>query len=146
MAQGHSVTSGTPVTAERAEYIARVMSALGTASRVRILGRLREGPCNVGELARAVEMAQPAVSQQLRLLRDLGLVVGMRTGRSTTYSLYDSHVAMLLDESLRHIEHLATGTPDTIWPILAPPDNGTTGATMTEDHTHQTPHVHEHGH
>jgi DNA-binding transcriptional ArsR family regulator len=113
MGQSHSVTSSTPVTSERAEHIARVMAALATASRVRILGRLREGACTVGELVSAVEMAQPAVSQQLRILRDLGLVVGRRTGRATTYSLYDSHVSMLLDEMLRHIEHLQAGTPDT---------------------------------
>jgi DNA-binding transcriptional ArsR family regulator len=128
MTKGHSVTSRTPVTAERAQYIARVMAALGTASRVRILGCLREGPCTVGELTLAVEMAQPAVSQQLRILRDLGLVVGTRTGRSTTYCLYDSHVATLLDEALRHVEHLRAGAPDTAWPILTPQNQLNTGA------------------
>jgi DNA-binding transcriptional ArsR family regulator len=120
MTKGHSVTSRTPVTAERAEHIARVMAALGTSSRVRILGRLRDGPCTVGELTLAVEMAQPAVSHQLRILRDLGLVVGRRAGRHTSYSLYDSHVAMLLDEALRHIEHLRAGSPDTTWPVARP--------------------------
>lgn len=128
MAKEHSVTASTPITGERAQYIARVMAALGTASRVRILGCLRERPCTVGELAAAVEMAQPAVSQQLRILRDLGLVVGVRTGRSTTYRLYDSHVAVLLDEALRHIEHLRTGSPDTSWPIPTEAHNGNTGA------------------
>jgi DNA-binding transcriptional ArsR family regulator len=113
VAKDHSVTSHTPVTAQRAEHIARVMAALATASRVRILGRLREGSCTVGELTIAVEMAQPAVSHQLRILRDLGLVVGRRDGRTTAYSLYDSHVATLLDETLRHIEHLRAGAPDT---------------------------------
>lgn len=52
------------------------MAALGTATRVRILAHLRLGPCTVGDPTEAVEMAQPAVSHQLRLLRDLGLVVG----------------------------------------------------------------------
>lgn len=92
------------------------MAGLGTASRVRILARLREGACSVSELTEAVEMAQPAVSHQLRILRDLGLVVGSRNGRHTIYGLHDAHVAMLLDEALRHIEHLRTGaalTPQT---------------------------------
>jgi DNA-binding transcriptional ArsR family regulator len=113
MGEAHGVTSRTPVTAQRAEHIARVMAALATTSRVRILGRLRESPCTVGELIVAVEMAQPAVSQQLRILRDLGLVQGRRTGRSTTYRLHDSHVARLLDEALRHIEHLEAPPPVT---------------------------------
>ena len=90
------------------------MAALSTASRVRLLGRLRQSPCTVGELTAAVEMAQPAVSHQLRVLRDLGLVEGRRNGRHMIYALHDSHVATLLDESLRHIEHLNAalgGTP-----------------------------------
>ncbi len=113
MAQAHGITTTTPVTPEKAEHVARVMAALGTGSRVRILGRLREGSCTVGDLTEAVGMAQPAVSHQLRILRDLGLVVGRRDGRYTRYSLYDPHVAMLLDEALRHIEHLRAGVPET---------------------------------
>lgn len=106
MGHAHGITSATPVTADAAARVARVMSALATASRVRILARLREGECTVGELTQAVEMAQPAVSHQLRILRDLDLVVGSRDGRHVTYGLYDPHVAMLLDEALRHIAHL----------------------------------------
>lgn len=89
------------------------MSALATPSRVRILGRLREGPCTVGELAEVAEMEQPAASHQLRILRDLGLVQGRRSGRHVIYGLHDSHVASLLDEALRHIEHLRAGAADT---------------------------------
>jgi DNA-binding transcriptional ArsR family regulator len=51
-------------------------------------------------------MEQPAVSHQLRVLRDLGLVVGDRSGRSVVYGLFDSHVASLIDEALRHIDHV----------------------------------------
>jgi len=112
MGFAHGVSSSTPVTADDARRVARVMSALGTPSRVRILGRLRESPCSVGELALAVEMEQPAVSHQLRILRDLGLVLGSRTGRQVIYALHDSHVATLLDEALRHIEHLRVGAAD----------------------------------
>lgn len=85
------------------------MSALATASRVRVLARLRQAPCSVGELTETVGMAQPAVSHQLRILRDLGLVVGRRDGRNTVYSLFDPHVAALIDETLRHIAHLQPG-------------------------------------
>jgi DNA-binding transcriptional ArsR family regulator len=57
-------------------------------------------------------MEQSAVSHQLRLLRNLGLVVGTRTGRSIVYSLYDNHVAQLLDEAVYHSEHLRLGLSD----------------------------------
>lgn len=106
MATVHGVTGATVVTVDDAERIARVMSALATASRVRILARLRQGPCAVGELAEAVQMAQPAVSHQLKILRDLGLVTGTRNGRHTLYTVHDSHIATVLEEAMRHIEHL----------------------------------------
>lgn len=109
----HGVDASTPVTADDARHVARVMSALATPSRVRILARLRERPCTVGALALAVEMEQPAVSHQLRILRDLGFVLGSRSGRHVIYGLYDSHVASLLDEALRHIEHLHLGVAET---------------------------------
>jgi DNA-binding transcriptional ArsR family regulator len=112
MGWAHGVTSTTPVSADDARHVARIMGALATPSRVRILGRLREGSCAVGELAAAVEMEQPAVSHQLRILRDLGLVLGSRNGRHVIYGLYDPHVASLLDEALRHIEHLRLGAAD----------------------------------
>ncbi|MGI8697277.1 MAG: ArsR/SmtB family transcription factor [Mycobacteriales bacterium] len=86
------------------------MSALATASRVRIPAHLRRAPCSVGELTEAVQMAQPAVSHQLRVLRDLGLVLGTREGRTTVYAVHDSHVAALLDEVLLHIEQLRADT------------------------------------
>lgn len=88
------------------------MQALATASRVRLLGRLREGPCSVSALTDAVGMEQPAVSHQLRILRDLGLVVGTRSGRHTVYELHDPHVSTLLDEALRHVDHLGADSPD----------------------------------
>ena len=112
MGQAHGVTSTTPVTADDAHRVARVMGALATSSRVRILACLREGPCSVSALTLAVEMEQPAISHQLRILRDLGLVVGTRNGRNIIYGLHDPHVATLLDEALRHIEHLRAGAAD----------------------------------
>lgn len=104
----HSSLSS-PLTQAAAQDVARLMGALSTASRVRILSRLRTGECPVGDLSKELEMEQPAVSHQLRVLRDLGLVVGTRTGRQVVYGLFDSHVASLLDEALRHIDHVSSG-------------------------------------
>lgn len=98
--------------AAAAQTVAATLQALAAPSRLLILSRLREGPATVGELAAAVAMEQPAVSQQLRMLRHLGLVHGQRSGRSITYSLYDNHVAQLLDEAVYHAEHLRLEAPD----------------------------------
>jgi DNA-binding transcriptional ArsR family regulator len=99
---------------DTAREVAQTMQALATPSRVRILGRLRESACSVGELAKAVAMEQSAVSHQLRILRHLGLVVGERRGRSVIYALHDAHVADLLDQAVFHIEHLRLGYPEPI--------------------------------
>lgn len=99
--------------AEAAATVAATLQALATPSRLLMLARLRHSPCSVGELADAVGMEQSAVSHQLRLLRNLGLVAGKRAGRSIVYSLYDTHVAQLLDEAVYHVEHLRLGARDT---------------------------------
>ncbi|MDJ0464096.1 metalloregulator ArsR/SmtB family transcription factor [Streptomyces sp. H27-C3] len=92
--------------------VAATLQALATPSRLRILARLHEGPCAVGDLAEAVDMEASACSHQLRLLRNLGLVTGERHGRSIVYALYDHHVAELLDQALFHVEHLRLGLSD----------------------------------
>lgn len=97
---------------ETARQIAETMHALSTPSRVRILARLRESACSVTELAESVGMEQSAVSQQLRVLRHLRLVVGERSGRNVLYALHDSHVGVLLEEATSHVAHLRLGYPE----------------------------------
>ncbi|CAM5347416.1 hypothetical protein STENM36S_03832 [Streptomyces tendae] len=89
------------------------LQALSTPSRLLILARLREGPLPATELAAEVGMEQSACSHELRLLRNLGLVVGERRGRSVVYALHDDHVAGLLDQAVFHVEHLRLGISDT---------------------------------
>lgn len=116
LAMGHGVQGRTAplarLDARAADIVATTLQALATRSRLLILSRLREGPCGVTELADDIDMTQSAVSHQLRMLRHLGLVTGTRAGRAITYSLYDSHVAQLLDEAVYHTEHLTLGARD----------------------------------
>ncbi|MEJ2864302.1 metalloregulator ArsR/SmtB family transcription factor [Actinomycetospora sp. OC33-EN07] len=94
------------------EGIAETLSALSTPSRLRILLHLAEGPSSVGDLAAAVGMEQSAVSHQLRVLRQLGFVVGTRQGKQISYRLFDQHVARLLTEAVNHVQHLRLGVSD----------------------------------
>ncbi|MER6472289.1 ArsR/SmtB family transcription factor [Streptomyces collinus] len=98
--------------AASAAKVATTLQALATPSRLLILARLREGSLPATELAAEVGMEQSACSHQLRLLRNLGLVVGTRKGRSIVYSLYDNHVAALIDQAIYHVEHLRLGLTD----------------------------------
>jgi len=112
---GHVTSKDTAVRRldpSNAADVASTLQALATPSRLLILARLREGPCSAGDLAEAVGMEQSACSHQLRILRNLGLIVGERQGRSIVYALYDHHVAELLDQALFHVEHLRLGLRD----------------------------------
>ncbi|WP_033287901.1 ArsR/SmtB family transcription factor [Amycolatopsis jejuensis] len=113
---GHGVQGrhgpAAPLDAASAAAVATTLQALATPSRLLILSALREESMAVSDLADAVGMEQSAVSHQLRLLRNLGLVVGTRDGRRIVYALYDTHVAQLLDEAVYHSEHLRLGYSD----------------------------------
>lgn len=108
VSHGHEVDISN-IDTHTATAVAETMAALATPSRVRILSRLSTSPCTVGELANEVQMEQSAVSQQLRVLRHLGLVVGEREGRHVIYALHDDHVAVLLTEAVSHTEHRRLG-------------------------------------
>ena len=95
-----------------AKSVATTLQALATPSRLLILATLQEGPASVGRLAEAVAMEQSAVSHQLRLLRNLGLVKGDRQGRHIVYRLYDDHVAELIEQAVYHAEHVRIGASD----------------------------------
>ena len=95
-----------------AKSVATTLQALATPSRLLIMATLQNGPATVGELAEAIGMEQSAVSHQLRLLRNLGLVTGERSGRNINYSLYDDHVAELLEQAIFHAEHVRMGATD----------------------------------
>jgi DNA-binding transcriptional ArsR family regulator len=92
-----------------ARAAAESVQALSTPSRLRILARLHAGPASVAEIADSVGMEGSAVSHQLRMLRHLGLVVGLRDGRRVVYELHDDHVAELLEQVVSHVEHLRLG-------------------------------------
>jgi DNA-binding transcriptional ArsR family regulator len=89
-----------------ADFIADAMDGLAAGSRIQLLCLLARGPRSVKELTEATDMEQPAVSQHLRVLRDLGFVRAEKQGRTKIYELYDPHVGGLLEQAVAHAEHL----------------------------------------
>jgi ArsR family transcriptional regulator, nickel/cobalt-responsive transcriptional repressor len=101
-----------PVDAGEAADLAELMTAFGTASRVRLLYGLFGVERTVEELAAACELAPSVVSQQLRVLRLFRLVKGRRDGRHVRYRLHDDHVADLLAAIRHHGEHVTGAVAD----------------------------------
>lgn len=87
----------------------QVFDALSDYTRFQILGALMLQERSVGELQEVCSVSQSAISHQLRLLRDRGLVTQRREGQRSIYSIADDHVATLIRVGLSHAGHLEGG-------------------------------------
>ena len=72
-----------------------VLEALGDRTRRQIVHRLRSGPLSVGELAAALPVSRPAVSQHLSVLRRSGLVSYSELGTRNVYRLDPAGISEL---------------------------------------------------
>jgi ArsR family transcriptional regulator len=80
---------------------AELFNMLGDNSRLRILLALNTTELCVCDLAAILEASSSAVSHQLRLLRAKGLVRFRKEGKIAYYSLADSPVRVLLEETFK---------------------------------------------
>lgn len=80
----------------------QIFDALSDSTRFQILGVLVLGEKSVSDLQEVCHVSQSAISHQLRLLRDRGLVNARRDGQRMIYSLADEHVEQLLRVGLSH--------------------------------------------
>ncbi|RYF13983.1 MAG: ArsR family transcriptional regulator [Comamonadaceae bacterium] len=69
------------------ERAAEVFSLLSASSRLRILAELCDAELCVGDLAAAVDLPQPTVSQQLALMFRAGLLARRKEGSQVYYSV-----------------------------------------------------------
>jgi len=72
-------------TAQHAD--ADIFTAIAHPVRRQILDQLVDGEQSVTRLAEPFGMSRPAISQHLRVLRDVGLVAEQRRGRERQYRL-----------------------------------------------------------
>jgi DNA-binding transcriptional ArsR family regulator len=89
------------------------LRAIADESRIRILMELKAGPANVTALSQRLEIAQPAVSKHLAVLKQTGLVDCRRMGTQCVYEISDKTIfelcALVCDGVVRHLkaEHAA---------------------------------------
>ncbi len=77
--------------------LAELFKAFGDSTRIRILFALFEADICV------TNVSQSAISHQLRLLKQAGLVNGRREGKQIIYYLADEHVRTIIAMGLEHI-------------------------------------------
>lgn len=84
--------------------LAELFKVFGDSTRIRILFVLFEAEVCVCDLAEALHMTQPAISHQLKILKQAKLVRSRREGKSVFYSLADGHVRTIIAQGREHIE------------------------------------------
>lgn len=89
---------------DNARTVARFFQVLADPTRVRMIKALAENQWCVSDLTEALGMDQPAVSHQLRYLRQLGLVRWTKNGRHVYYTLANNHLREILLSSIEHLE------------------------------------------
>lgn len=99
---------------------ARRFKLLGHPIRLQILDILRRSPECVCHLEATLGRPQPYISQQLRLLREAGIIADSKDGLNVFYHLSDPAVAALLNSALGPVlpggHNRRTATPHCVCP------------------------------
>ncbi len=86
--------------------LADLFKLFGDSTRIGILWALSESEMCVCDLCALLKMKQPAVSHQLKNLKQSRVVKARRDGKIVYYSLDDEHIRRLLNLGMEHIrEH-----------------------------------------
>jgi ArsR family transcriptional regulator, lead/cadmium/zinc/bismuth-responsive transcriptional repressor len=85
--------------------VAELFKTLADPTRIRIISLLAHTEMCVGDLCLVLEMTQPAVSYQLRILRTLRIVRARKDGKHVFYTLDDEHVHQLYHQGVDHVQH-----------------------------------------
>ena len=89
--------------AEEIRGLADFFKVFADATRIRILCVLSHSEMCVCDLAQTLDMTQSAISHQLRILKQMKLVVNRREGKTVFYSLADGHIRTIMDQGMEHI-------------------------------------------
>nr|WP_241828722.1 metalloregulator ArsR/SmtB family transcription factor [Saccharothrix sp. CB00851] len=81
-----------------------LLRALAAPVRIAIVLQLREADRCVHELVDALGVAQPLISQHLRVLKAAGVVHGERHGREVVYRLVDEHLSHIVVDAVTHVD------------------------------------------
>ncbi len=73
------------------EKAAQILKLFGDKTRLSMMKLLQTNECCVGELVEIYKASQPAMSQHLRKLKDIGLVKEKRKGHWIFYSINQKH-------------------------------------------------------
>ncbi|KRN32074.1 metalloregulator ArsR/SmtB family transcription factor [Liquorilactobacillus mali] len=85
------------------ERSVQLFKAFGDQTRYKILSLLSNKNLTVNEIADEIGITQSAISHQLKLLRQTGLVKGIRDGQKINYELSDQHIITIFEQVREHV-------------------------------------------
>jgi DNA-binding transcriptional ArsR family regulator len=100
-------------TRARTDLVARRLKALADPTRLAIAYSLGGGSMTVGEIAKSFDLAQPTVSNHMKILRDAGIVRGERHGNRLELEVRPEAAMELLDELKALLNHSGEGAEGT---------------------------------
>lgn len=83
--------------------LAESFKVFGDTTRIKILSGLLEAEMCVCDIAFLLNMTQSAISHQLRVLKQAGLVKNRKDGKVVFYSIDDEHIKHFFDQGLARI-------------------------------------------
>jgi ArsR family transcriptional regulator len=83
--------------------LAELFKVFGDTTRIKILSGLLEAEMCVCDIAFLLNMTQSAISHQLRVLKQAGLVKNRKDGKVVFYSIDDEHIKHIFDQGLARI-------------------------------------------
>ncbi|MBQ5927519.1 MAG: winged helix-turn-helix transcriptional regulator [Clostridia bacterium] len=89
---------------EKLQTVCRFFKVLGEPSRMKIVCALQKGELCVYHIVEAVGGTQSAVSHQLRILKDSGVIRAKRVGQNILYSIADGHVLEMVEAGISHVD------------------------------------------
>ena len=93
------------LTEEEIVDVSDFFKVFGDPTRLRLLILLdTRGEMGVNAISEALCMSQSAISQQLKVLRQMRLVRFRKDGRSSLYRLSDEHIREILKLGFEHYE------------------------------------------
>jgi len=104
-----STTAARPPDAADLGALGRFLTALGDPTRQRIVLLLSRETLNVGQLTERFPLSRPAMSHQLKVLADAGLLVQERRGRERVYRLDARRTSDLAERLRQFVDHCCTG-------------------------------------
>ena len=87
----------------RLNQLADLFKLFGDGTRLGILWALSESEMCVCDICALLRMKQPAVSHQLKNLKQARIVKNRRDGKVIYYSLDDDHIRKLLNLGMEHV-------------------------------------------